>query len=256
MAAHVHFNDFEISAQTGVLITARGIHNVPKRDVSRFHISDTDKDVTTKAEFTGREIIIEGIIGNTSRGAMETTKRTIMANIQDIEGRLELDEAGALTRYICTLETAEWTDMAGGYIAFALKFIAADPLGYDPQTTTLVNAATITGTGVNTAMTVGGGYKAEPLITLTLNSGTSLVGNITISNPATGEAIVVDRLAWTAADVLVIDCLNKTVTLNGAAISYTGTFPYWEVGSQNIRYADEFSTRNVTLTVTYQRRWL
>ena len=48
--------------------------------------------------------------------------------------------------------------------------------------------------------------------------------SITIGNAGNGQAVTVTRV-WAAADILVVDCLNKTVQVNGADVNFSGAFP-------------------------------
>lgn len=105
--------------------------------------------------------------------------------------------------------------------------------------------------------TVGGTAPRQyPLCTLTINSFTgSTYNTVTISNPVTNSGISVYR-AWNAGDVLVVDFLNKTVTVNGTAVDFAGVFAYWSPGSNNIRVTDDFTVRNVNLTATLVNRYI
>jgi hypothetical protein len=138
-----------------------------------------------------------------------------------------------------------------------IKFVASNPpFGRDSSTTTQVNTRFTGASKTNTFVAVGGNKPVLPVLTITLNSGTGLTSKyIQLTNSTTGKLIKVTR-TWVAGDVLVIDCENKTVKVNGSAVDYTGVFPSWNPTDTQLQYDDTLTTRDVTLTMVYKRRWL
>ena len=59
-----------------------------------------------------------------------------------------------------------------------------------------------------------------------------------------------------AGDVIIIDCANRTVTINDEEVDYFGTFLELEPGANSITYTDGFTTRNVDVSGVYTKRWL
>lgn len=79
---------------------------------------------------------------------------------------------------------------------------------------------------------------------------------VSFSNATNGQGILITGQAFAADDVLVIDCDNKIVTLNGTEIDFIGAFPEFPPGEQSFSYADGFTTRNFDIDVDYYPLYL
>ncbi len=141
-------------------------------------------------------------------------------------------------------------------MTFSILFRASDPIGRDNTATALVLTNPKTTNPADESITFGGSYLAEPYLSVVLNSGTGLTAKtMTITNTATGASISVTR-TWVATDELIIDVANKQVYVNSVLVDYNGIFPTWEPGVGLLRYSDNFTTRSVTITGSYTKRYL
>jgi hypothetical protein len=115
----------------------------------------------------------------------------------------------------------------------------------------------ITTGSYNQPLVIQGSYKAEPKITVYVQSVTGGSPNktITILNASTLRGLSVTR-SWVAGDVLEIDSMNKTVYVNSVATPSTGLYPTWQPGSGSLTYIDDFTTRASAVLVTYTKRYL
>ncbi len=77
-----------------------------------------------------------------------------------------------------------------------------------------------------------------------------------ISNDNNNQEIMIYGIGLVATDVIVIDCAQRIVTLNGTEIDYNGTFLELEPGANSITYTDGFTTRTVDVAASYVKRWL
>lgn len=78
---------------------------------------------------------------------------------------------------------------------------------------------------------------------------------ISIGNGGNGQTINVTR-TWGLSDILVIDCVNKTVQVNGADVAFSGAFPEFPLGAQTITYVDTFLSRTFSITANYNVMYL
>lgn len=78
---------------------------------------------------------------------------------------------------------------------------------------------------------------------------------VTFGNNGTGQQISVTR-TWAATDVLVVDSITRTVTVNGTAVDYSGAFPEFQTGTQAFAYSDGFTTRTFNINVVYYPEYL
>jgi hypothetical protein len=138
-----------------------------------------------------------------------------------------------------------------------VKFVASNPpFGRDTSNTTACNTSFTGSSKTSTFVLIGGTVVALPVITITLTAGTGLTSKyIQITNPSTGKLIRITR-TWVAGDILIIDCENKTVKVNGTDVDYTGVFPTWSPDDTQIQYDDTLTTRTVTMNMVYKKRYL
>lgn len=98
--------------------------------------------------------------------------------------------------------------------------------------------------------TVSGTWFLDDL-SITLNASTTL----SVGNGGNGQQINVTR-NWALGDVLVVDTVNRAITVNGNAVAYTGAFPEFPPGAQQLYYADGFISRTFNEVVTYYPMYL
>lgn len=253
----VWFNNINLDTISGVFITQRQPHSIPTKEVNNLKLSNSDGSKTISANYKSREIIIEGIIGVASRPLMEATRDTLLSYLTPAEAVLELDQSGVRRKYTATVSNIVFSEAKGGFITFTITFLCADPFGYDFKVTEPSLAGAISTRNSQKSFTILGTYEALPLITVSVNSVTGGTSKyITIANARTGAAISVTR-TWTGNDVLAIDNFNKTVKVNGTAVNYVGKFMSFQpTTSELLNYDDNFSTRSVTLLMSYYKRWL
>lgn len=75
-----------------------------------------------------------------------------------------------------------------------------------------------------------------------------------LSIEANDKKISIAETFW-PADILIIDCANKTVTLNWADIDYTGTFPFLQYGSNSLDIKINW-TFTCDLSILYSENYL
>lgn len=257
--AVVSFNglDFENSVP-GLRIVITDPYRAPNRTVTTNKIARTNKSVTSSAFFNDKKINITVEIGVNTRELMDVAIDQFKAILQAKEATL-ITTYGTVTRqYTATMDNFSITGVAGGHSTIDVEFECADPYGYDTALTTLVTGAQ-TGASRTDNVTFGGtAEKQQPVITITLTKVVPGSNHgITITNPATGQAIVINRVTgWAAADVLIIDTAQKLITLNGSVIAFTGPIPEWDLGAGQIQYADTFTSRTFSIGVAYRKRYL
>ncbi len=93
-----------------------------------------------------------------------------------------------------------------------------------------------------------------PIINLTVNAEVDL-SKITFRNTNTDGAISVTE-SFAAADVLIINTADYTVTYNGAAHDYEGFFPEFVQGGNSFRTELRCDSCNVTMKLIYYPLYL
>jgi hypothetical protein len=212
-----------------------------------------DGGIITSQYLKPRNITVSGEIARTSLTLGQTTLDNLNAILTGTNKVLGFDYAGSYRTFTVTPLAPVENDWNGGYKKIQLLFKAYDPFGYAPNYTT----ASVTGqTGSEETCTItwAGTYKALPIITVTLNSQTtSLVSNnITLT---VGASVLIIPAVYADDDVIVVDCENKSVSINGAEVNYSGILPTISSSVLDVVYTDDFDTRNIDIEVQYKARY-
>jgi len=254
---YLYFNSVDLTSLTGVLIDHINKDNLPARLVQTADLSRGDGRAYVRSKFDAKDIIIVGRIIATDKATFEQNRSTLVQNLIAENASLDLNIGLSILRYYATVSECIFSDTSGGFSTFTIKFVCRDPVGIDINLATgLATTAITAATSTQNLSSIGGNYKTKPVINVYINSGTDMTTkSITITNPANGKAVVVTR-TWAAGERLVIDGRDTTVKVNGVSVAYTGDIPTWDVGSGTIQYDDDFTARNISLTMQYNKRYL
>ena len=94
--------------------------------------------------------------------------------------------------------------------------------------------------------------KTNPVLNILVNSETDLTS--IAFNIWDNTITVLD--SYQAADVLVIDCQDKTVKVNSVAIDYTWTFPYLGTGENLYTLTLTATAKNFNSTISFYNNYL
>jgi len=131
-----------------------------------------------------------------------------------------------------------------------IDLITGDPFQYETATQTL--ALTPSSTTVSGTATAAGNAYSKPVISFTAAS-TNL--NLSCYNDTTAESFTLVGTV-VSGDVVIVDCLNETVTIAGVdkMSFFEGTFPRLSVGGNIIR-ATYLSSALSAISVAWANRW-
>lgn len=140
---------------------------------------------------------------------------------------------------------------------WSAQFYMPIPFSTDGSTETLASVTGATTPSQQLPTTNIGTYLGLPYITLTI---TALEPNISdvdivIGNPSSGEYITISD-TFADGDTVIIDTVNKQVFHNSQLINPVGNFPAWAPGNGLLDYSDSGTTRTISLTATYEPRYL
>lgn len=256
MTEPVVFNGTNLLSITGVFITGYDTFRYPNRKVNAFELARTNNSTVTSSFYSGRNINIRGVIKGLDRGGLDNAISELrrITEPQNKQLKLPINDEVRIFQEATVINIA-FSDVAGGYISFDIEIVLNDPYNYDSQTTELLNVLNLTSGNKSYPVYFEGSAQQLPIITLTLDSA-SVTSNrtVTFSNPTTGDSISI-QTNWDADDVLVINCMEKTVEINGVAQAFSGNFPYWERGDGFVNYTDDFGSRQVDINITYTKRY-
>lgn len=226
------------------------------RKLTSAQLARRDKTVVSSAFFTDRKPVVTLDIGGNNRASFETSMNVLNRLLQGREKALILPWANGSVQLTATYDNMAITDQAGGFGTVSIEFMCSDPFGIDTTVTQLYNYPHLVGSLYDFKCTFDGSTETQqPVTTVTINSITGGTGKaISIENIDTGEVCTITR-NWVPTDVLVVDSRNKTVQVNGVDVDYTGGIPEWVTGTSNVTYVDNFTARDIALSITYQKRY-
>lgn len=252
----VLFNQVDVNTVTGLQVISTDPYASPKRAINTYPLAEADREVTTSSRYRSRRILLRCVVIRTSKVLMEQSLEVLENLFRQREKPLELDVSGGRRIFTATMSNLQIFDANGGFCHVDVELICADPFGYALGFTQLHSSTGITANFQTFSFNVTGNALQLPRIKVTVNSLTDGTNKtITIKDNNRGSTISVLR-TWVAGDVLAIDSLEGTVTVNGDDASYSGGFPEFEPGMNYIFYTDEFTARNIRMLVEYKRRYL
>lgn len=228
--------------------------NAPEQILENYKIARGDGAKLVDVTIGPKIIKIEGILTAVNQSTLEQKIDEFKEKIGHKEKYLVIDYAGATRKYLCTAKNHTVIRTAGEVTraVYSIEFEASDPFGYAPSSTTQEYNG-ITTSPYNNTISVIGSADPEPIYTIIINSCTDLT-SIALYTDADGDTITITS-TFVASDVLIIDCKNRTLTKNGSAIDYTGTFPMLKPSSNNFTLTTTATARNVDLDIEYIARY-
>lgn len=253
----ITFNDFQLSSVTGFSVLSHDSYKPPKRTLSTANLVRTNKAKTHSGFYTEKYITIGYCINGNTRDEAELSLDTLNTNLQGLEKRLVVPMAGTQRWYTASLSANNLTVSGGSYIEGELVFELSDRYGYDYVLTTFLNLSGITAASRSDNYSFGGSAPWQaPVITITYTAMTGGTGkDVIIGNNSTGQQVTINR-NWSSGDQLIVDVLNKVVTVNGSEVTTTGGLPEFAPGLGTITYYDNFTTRTFNYLGKYYKRYV
>lgn len=251
----VSYGDFNMQTN-GVTVTGTDVYSAPTNNIQADELAERDGALIVKQQFQKKTFTVEGIIRKTTIVELEQALDTFKLAMSKKNQGFDVDYAGGIRRYLASAQNNIISQRGITSVGFSIQFLSPDGMGWDLDSTVLISPTAVTASNQTVSLNVGGSYKADPLIKVTVDAitgGTSKT--ITLSNASTLRSIAITR-TWVAGDVLEIDTLKGSVLVNGAAHDFSGQLLSFEPGDGGLGYLDDFTTRSVTITGSYTRRWL
>lgn len=241
------------SLQTASIITENIDHSSPTKLSTVLALAHANASAVPFQNYPTRTIKIGGTLVGSSIANCDLLVDTFKSYLLGIDKNLDIDYGGGTRRYIATPNAPSISRPGNlAYAKFDVEFICTDPFGRDISTTTALSATGRTLSTYNDNYTfIGTAPYQLPVVTITVTAVTGATAqSIQWGNGATGQAIFVQR-TWVAGDVLVIDSVLKTVTVNGSPAAFSGAFAEFAPGAQTLQYSDTFTTRTFTVLAQY-----
>lgn len=225
----------------------------PDRNLTRENLAYEQGTVVTNTQYGEKIFEVAGKITGTSQDNLEANVDTFKELMSRKGKNLDIGYGGSTRRYIAYADDVK-VDRDFYHLLhapFSLKFVVPKGVGINPSQVTDTNLD-ITDASYNNTITIVGTAEPKPVITITVDSETDLT---VLELTANGDKITITQ-GFTAADVLVIDCENKKVTLNGSEIAYDGIFPSFIIGSNSYTIDATSTAHQYDLSIAYYKTYL
>lgn len=251
----VRFAGNDLSLIENVELYNHNFNDLPERDVRIFKVARRDLSIITSSEYSAKNIPVFLEVCGSSREATEETLTFLKSLVQAQNQPLVVSQSGQTIEYTATMNefNIEW-DAYKAYVQ--INFITSNPIGRQTQAVTGVSVSGNTLVSRISSFTVEGSATAFPSITVVINSVTGGTGgSIVLENARTNQGITITE-DFVNGDILIVNSATFQVTLNGVQLDFSGMFPQFPAGSQQVRYSDNFTTRNVDITLSYNPRFV
>jgi len=247
------------ATDTGIITNVIDHTDGPDMLMGLLALADADGSSIPAINYPSKPIALAGVIKGSSQADLDSRIDTFKGYFIGKDKNLDIAYGSGTRRYISTAGVPKIQRKPRSYIAvFQVPITCTTPFGLDTSATDLwatknnYTSATFTETP-----TVGGNAPFQlPIFTITIDALTGAGDYVMISNDNNNQEILIYGQGLTAGDVIVIDCEQRIVTLNGTEIDYNGTFLELAPGANSITYTDGFTTRTVDVAASYTKRWL
>jgi hypothetical protein len=247
------------ATDTGIITNLIDHTDGPDMLMSLLALADADGSSIPAINYPSKPIAIASVIKGSSQADLDNRIDAYKGYFIGKDKNLDVAYGSGTRRYIATAGVPRVQRKPKSYIAVCqVPITCTNPFGLDTSPSALFS--THTGSTVATfteTPTVGGNAPFQlPIFTITLTALTGAGDYVQISNDNNNQEILIYGAGLVNGDVLVIDCVQRIVTLNGNEIDYYGTFLELPPGASSITYTDGFTTRTVTVAASYVKRWL
>lgn len=240
------------SLQTDKIFTG-AIKGMTTKIANLFVLSHANQSKIPNTEYPNKVFTVSGQIVGSNIVETDSLIDSFYDLLRAQNAILDIGWAGGFRRYTATAMMPD-IERPGGltFANFTVTFICTQPFGQDVTPTTVLSATGRTNAGYSDAYTFLGTAPFQlPITTVTFTALTGATAkSVVVGNNNTSQAITVTR-TWNVGDILQINSITSTVTVNGVQVDFTGAFPTFQPGLQSLGYADSFTTRTFNITTTY-----
>lgn len=248
---------FDRVARVGIITDHIDNESSPDKDLTIYGIAHSNQSTIPNENSPSKTITITGTIVSDTPNNLSTLLNTFRGYFNGKDKNLDIGYGGIVRRYIATAKPPQITRSENKkYATFTIVFICTIPFGTDTTATVALNGtARTSATYTDTYTWLGSAPLQLPIVTITLTA-VSATGpqQMFWGNSDTGQSLTITRSGWANGDVVVFDCVNKQITVNGVPFDFTGAFPEFTPGSHPMVYGDSFTSRTMTENVSYYVR--
>jgi len=251
----IKYGSFDMQAN-GVVVVDTDVYSAPLNKIQADSLAERDGALVVKQQYDSKPFTVTGYIRKATQVDLENWIDTFKAAMAIRSQPFDIDHGGSVRRYLASARNIILTRKGLTTAAFSVEFLSPDGMGWDTSSSSLISSMGVTTSTLSITFTVGGSYKAEPIIRVTINTITGgTTKTVQLTNGTTLRTLSIQR-TWVAGDVLELDTLKGQLLVNGLATDYKGSLPSFDPGANTLVYTDDFTARDVTILSSYTRRWL
>jgi len=254
MSSQITYNSFNLQSST--IITEKILHtSAPKNDFNSQNKARRDGSYLLSNYWSSKAISAQGTIIGSSVSNLDTLIDELKQNLAGENLNLDIGYAGGTRRYRATASdiVIDREHFNGSWCPFIVEFQCVDAFGRDTSATTVIQDGNTT-SPFTKSFTMTGSFPAYPVITLTLVGGDN-ISVIKVENTVNGDFMTITR-SYSDAEVLEVDCDGMTVKVDGTEVDFTGVFPDFVVGANNIRITVTGSPFDIDMDIVYTALYL
>lgn len=232
--------------------------DVPEAVAELYIIANANDSDVPNEDYPSRRIVLGGTIHGSSQADLDSRIDTFKGYFAIRKKNLDITYGSSTRRYVVLKANSVGIDRMDKalFATFSIELICK-PFGTDITATSIINQANYTSASYNATPTIGGTAPYQlPVFTITIDALTGAGDYLQVSNDNNNQQILLYGQALAAGDVIVIDSVNRIVTVNGDEVDYTGAFLELQPGANSITYTDGFTTRQVDIVGEYYKRYL
>ncbi|HNX02184.1 MAG TPA: hypothetical protein PLE33_05780 [Candidatus Cloacimonas sp.] len=240
--ANLKYNSYEFDSAEWNFIEKTGHDENTEKKNDITEVAGSDDSVVVNSNFTPKKIIVTGKLAFDTYEELQDAIDELKLNALAEGGKLIVPIGDAFRTFIvypssCTITRDD--DYCGDCI-YQISYIASNPpFGLDSDSTGALiktNAHTSEGFGndlFSQSILFAGTAKPKPKIRIEIATANAMT-EIEIINATTGQEIKISDDTIVDGDVFVVDTENLRVSKNGDDIDFSGVFPDFVVGLNDV----------------------
>lgn len=251
----VTFNGTDLNSLPGVNVVNYDVVQLPSRNLNVSKLARANKSVLTSAEYSTKQVTVNGYVGGNRIIEVQENLNRLKGYVQTVEAALRLKYGTDTVEYTATLNGLS-TGMVGPNYNFVLEFTCSNPVGTSSSLSTLFADELITNSSKTIPFNVEGSFYIEPVFTLQYSSITDGTdSHIRVLDAVTNRGVEITG-DFEDGDIITIDSSTLTILHNASPIDFAGQFPTFLPGIRSVQYIDDFSGRSLTISATYNRKYI
>lgn len=253
-----NLQDYDPTTSVGIITNSIEHTDIPNKDITFYQLAHANSSTIPFINYPSKKVTIAGVVKGDDDDDLDERIDTFKGYFNGKDKNLDVEYAGSTRRYIATVNALSVKrHQKALYAEYAAEFICTQPFGRDTTPTVALSDTGRTDASYSDMYTFLGNAPYQlPIVTITL---TDLTGGTDASiqwgNGNNGQAIFVQR-TWEVDDVLIIDCTEGSVKVNGVPVDFSGAFPEFPPGVQVMEYIDTLTTREFDIAVEYEKGYM